>query len=324
MSVTILGAGAYGLALALMANKNTSNIIVWTKFEDEKRRLEVTGENKNVLKGVKVPSNIKFTTNLGEAIHDSQLIIIAVPIAALDSVCNSLSCLLKKDQHVCIATKGIEKESCLLVSEVFLKYNSTKNLGVISGPSFAIDIANMSPTILNMASLNGKTEKVICEVLENEVLKLKKLDDINGVMLCGAIKNVIAIAAGMLDGLGYKESTYAMFITEMLSELQYLVFELGGKKETVYSFAGLGDILLTSSSPKSRNFMFGKLIGMNTSKKDIKSFINTTTIEGLYTLEPLIKLLEKRKINVPIIKLIYNIIYNEENPKCLINYIMSK
>lgn len=189
MKVTILGTGAYGISLALMFNKNTKNITMWTKFIDELEMLEKKRENKKVLPGIKIPENIKFTDNMKDAIKDSELIVIAIPAAFCDDVFSELRHYIKKEQHICIATKGIEQDTCLFITDVLEKYIKSKNVAVISGPSFAVDIASNVPIGLTLATKSRKTEELLKTFLQNDVLKLRHTKDIIGTEICGSIKN---------------------------------------------------------------------------------------------------------------------------------------
>ncbi len=324
MKVTILGTGAYGLALSLMFNRNIDNIVLWTKFKEEKEMIEKNQGNPKILPNITIPSNIKITNDLDDAIQDATLIVIAVPTAFVDDISLALSSKINSNQHICVASKGIERDSCTFVHDIVLRHIKTDNLAIISGPSFATDIANMNPVGLSLATNNSETEAVIKATLQNDLLKLRTTDDIIGVEICGSIKNVIAIAAGMISGMGYPESTQAMFITESLHDIRSLIDALGGKKNTILSFAGFGDLLLTATSTKSRNFKLGYLIGNNTSKDKIDEYINTTTIEGLYTLKSIHKLLRNKEVDMPIINLIYDIIYNGANPLELITFLIEK
>ena len=160
--------------------------------------------------------------------------------------------------------------------------------------------------------------------MANDYVKLRHTRDIIGTEICGSIKNVIAIASGMLDGMGYPISTSTMFITESLHDIKALIKALGGNKKTILSFAGFGDILLTCTSTKSRNYTLGKLIGEGKSKEKINNYIENTTIEGLYTLHSIKKLLRNKKIKMPIINLIYDIIVNEKEPSNLTKFLIEK
>ena len=165
--------------------------------------------------------------------------------------------------------------------------------------------------------------KVIKNVMENDMLKLRPSNDIIGVELSGSIKNVIAIAAGILDGMGYQESTRSFLITESLHDIKNLIYGLGGKKKTILSFAGVGDLLLTATSTKSRNYSYGKLIGQG-KMKEAEEFLNEKTVEGFYTLKSIHTLIRRKKIKMPIINLIYGIIINNKKPNTLVDFLIKK
>ena len=324
MNIAILGTGAYGLSLSLMFHKNNCNIRMWTKFEEEKKMLETSRENSDRLPGVKIPLEVSFTTDMKECIDGAELIVIAVPAGFVDSVSSELKYCIKKEQHICIASKGIERDTCSFVYDIMSRYIKTDKIAVISGPSFAVDIASNCPIGLSLATKNKETEEILRKTLQNDYLKLRTTEDIVGVEICGSIKNVIAIAAGMLDGMGFPESTQAMFITESLNDIKNLIAALGGNAKTILSFAGFGDLLLTATSTKSRNFKFGTLLGSGAPKDVVNDYMNKTTIEGLYTLNSIYKLLKDKKVEMPIIDLIYDIIYEGENPKKLARFLVDK
>ncbi len=324
MNITILGTGAYGIALSLMFNKNNCNITMWTRNEEEKQILDTERCNKKVLPEVTIPENIKFTSNLEEAINSSKLIVIAVPAGAVDEVCEQMKEYINADKHICIASKGIERDSCLFVYDIVYDKLKSEKIAVISGPSFAVDIVTMCPIGLSLAVTDTETENVIKESLENDSLKLRTTSDIVGVEICGSIKNIIAIAAGMLSGLDYPESTQAMFLTESLNDIKELIAALGGDKNTILSFAGFGDLVLTATCEKSRNFSYGKLIGLKKELEEINNYTSNTTIEGLYTLDSIYTLLKNRKVDIPIIDLIYDIIYKNEDPEELASFLIKK
>lgn len=324
MKVTILGTGAYGLALSLMFNKKVNDIVLWTKFEEEKSLIDKHRGNDKVLPNVKIPENIHITTDFDSAINGANLIVIAIPAAYVDDIGKMLKGKIDDKVHILIASKGIERDTCSFVHDILLRNVDCDNLAVISGPSFASDIANMHPIGLSVATKSAKTEKLLKETLQNDSLKLRTTDDIVGVEICGSIKNIIAIAAGILNGMGYSESTQAMFITESLHDIKALINALGGNKKTILSYAGVGDLLLTATSNKSRNFHLGYLIGSNAGEDIINDYIENTTIEGLYTLKSIYKLLGNKKVNMPIIDLIHDVIYKARDPKELVTFLMTK
>lgn len=323
MKVTILGAGAYGLALSRMFYENTKDITVWTKFEEEKEMLDKERCHKKVVKDFKIPKEIIFTTDMKEAIKDSSLVVIATPAAFIDSTTKEL-CTYDNNIPILIASKGIERDTCLFAHDVVKKYIKHNKIAVISGPTFAVDIVSLVPVGLSIASENIETINLVTKLLSNKYLKLRATDDMLGVEICGSIKNVIAIASGIIDGMGLPISTKAMFITESLHDIKELIDALGGKKYTILSFAGFGDLLLTCTSEKSRNFTLGRIIGEGKSKEETDEYMNNTTIEGLYTLKSIYKLLNDKKVSMPIIDLVNDIIYNGKDKEELIKFLIEK
>ena len=324
MNIAILGTGAYEIALALMFYKNNNSIKMWTKFKEEKDSILKNRINEKVLPNVKIPEDIIISNNFEKVVEDANLIVIAVPAAFVDDVIIKLKEYIKKDQYVLLASKGIERDSCLFVGDIFNKHIKTKKYAIVSGPSFAIDIVTNCPIGLTIASKSKKTIKLVKSCLESDTLKLRSTTDIIGVEICGSIKNVIAIAAGILDGMGYPESTQAMFITESLHDIKELINKLGGDKKTILSFAGFGDLLLTATSKKSRNFSYGYMIGKKEDKNKIDEYVKNTTIEGLYTIKSIYKLLKNKKVRIPIINLIYDIIENKKEVEKLPEFLIIK
>jgi len=321
MKVTILGTGAYGLALSKVLVENKNEVVMWTTFEEEKKELLETKKSPK-LKEFKLDSEVVITTDLEEAINNSKLIVIAIPTAFVTEVCKKLKKYIKSNQYICIASKGIEQGTCLFIHDMIKKQIKTKNIGAISGPSFAVDLVNSVPVGLSVASKNKKTTNIIREAFCNDHFKLYPTNDIIGIEVCGAVKNIIAIASGIVDGMNYPISTQALLITESLHDIKSLIHALGGSKKTILSFAGFGDILLTCTSEKSRNYSFGKLIGSNASKEELDKYKNDITVEGLYTLKSIYKLINNKKIDIPTINIIYDIVFKEEKKEKLIEYLM--
>ncbi len=323
MKITILGTGAYAMALANMFNYNNNDITLWSKFEEE---INYIKDNKKikVLPNITLPNNYKYTTNLKEAVNNSTLIVIAVPAFAVNDVCISLSKYYKNYMHICIATKGIEQNTGYFMNDIVEKNIKTNNIAVISGGTFAIDMFDNPLIGLTLATKNKETENTIKKCLESNHLKLRITNDILGIEICGAIKNVFAIASGILDGLGYNSSTNSMFIVESLINIKKIITELNGNEDTIISYAGIGDLLLTCNSSKSRNYTLGEMIGRKANKEEIEDYIKNTTIEGLYTLKSIYMLLKEKNIDIPLINVIYDIIYNNKDSSSLIDYITIK
>lgn len=322
MKITVLGSGAYGCALAQILNENKNNVTLWTPIEKEVKEILETKSTPK-LPNIKINENIKITSNLEQALNKTKLIVIAVPTAFLTSTVKKIK-KYYQNIPICIATKGIEQETNLFVYDIVKNILKTSKIAVISGPSFAIDIANNYPVGLTLASQDKETIEIITQAFTNDHFKLRKTPDIIGTEICGSVKNIIAIASGILEGLNMTESTKAMLITESLHDIKALIKGLGGDGDTVLSYAGFGDLLLTATSPKSRNYSFGYLIGSKAPKEEIENYIKSTTIEGLYTLKSISELMENKDVDIPIINLIEKIIYKNKNPKELINFLIQK
>ena len=310
MKVGILGSGAYGIALASILVKNGKSVIMWSHSVEEKELLIKTRRSSK-LKGYVVPNEIVFTNNMEEVILNVDLVIFAVPAFAFEDTVIRIKNVISRKTPVLIATKGIQQDTCLFLHDVFRKYCRNK-LGVISGPTFADDIVKDVPIGLTLATKNRRLEEVVRKCFENDKTKFRKSRDIIGVEICASVKNVMAIASGMLEGMGVTDSTRALFLTESMNDIKELIHALGGRKKTILSFAGFGDILMTCTSKTSRNFSFGYLIGKGASQEEIDEYLAKTTVEGMYTLKSIHKLVRKKKVKMPIINLIHNIIIGKK------------
>ncbi len=321
MNVTVIGSGAFGFAIAMMLHKNGNKVTMWSHSKEEvenlnKRKVEI-------IPGIKIPKDINFTSSYEEALKNTDIIFIMVAAKYVGDVAKNIKPYINTKMHFCIGSKGIEQGSCKFVNQIFKDYIKTKNISVISGPSFAIDVVNNNPIGFSIAGESSETKETIIKVLSNDTIKLRTSTDLIGIELCGAIKNVIAIAAGILEGLGYSESTRSFLIVESMHDIKELIKALGGKKKTILSFAGIGDLLLTATSTKSRNYSYGILLG----KKDYKAakkYLEVNTVEGFYTLNSIYTLLKRKKIKMPVIDLIYKIVMNNDDPSLLVNFLVQK
>lgn len=323
MKVGLFGCGAYGMALSSILTDNNCDITMWTKFQFEKEQLETTRQNEKLIPNFKISEKIKVTTSVEECIKDKDLLIIAIPAAFVDDLAKEMKPYIKGN-HILIATKGIEQETGLFINQIVEKYCNTKNVGVISGPSFAIDLVSKMPAGLTLASRKKKTRELAKKALANRYIKLRESTDVIGVEICGSIKNVIALSSGMLEGMKANESTKAMLITEAMRDMEEILFAFGAKKRTVDTYAGIGDLLLTCTSTKSRNYSFGKILGEKASQEEIKEYLSKTTVEGFYTLESIYKLLKHKKVKIPIIDLIYDIAVEGIEPEALLTFLVEK
>ena len=325
MKIAMIGVGAYSTALTLMlSKKENNNIMMWTENLEIAKEFNETHKLNKIFPDLEMPFNVNVTNSYEEALKDASLIFLAPAAKYVKSVCESLKPYYKKHIPICIASKGIEESTGSFLSDIVKDELETENVSVLSGPTFAIDMVNNEPIALALAGTNEDTIRIVKENLSNDTLKLRECTDLIGIQICGSIKNVIAIAAGIIKGLGYTESTLAFLINESLHDIKYLIDELGGDKKTVLSFAGVGDLLLTCTSTKSRNFSFGYTVGSTKDPKVIKDFLESHTVEGYYTLSSIYKLVKTNNINLPIINLIYDIIMNDKDPNLLAKFLIEK
>lgn len=320
--ITILGTGAYGIALALMFHENPVQITMWTKFKEEADMLLAERCHEKVLPNVMIPNDIVIETDLKKAVLDTSLIVVATPAQFVEDVMKEVKLYLKGDECFLVASKGIERKNNLFVHEIVLKMIDTEKIGAISGPTFAIDLASRAPSSLTLATQNEEVQKLVLEVLPNSYLKVHPIKDIIGTEICGSVKNIMAIASGMIAGMGLPISTQAMFITDALTEIKTIISSLGGDPTTILSYAGIGDLLLTCMSDKSRNFQLGKLYGEGRTQEEIEQYSRNTTVEGLYTLDSITSLFKKNKTHCPMITLIYDIIQYRESSQALLSFLI--
>lgn len=320
--VGILGCGAYGVALAKMFYENRCDITIWTKFQDEVSLLLATRSNDKVLPNVYLDKDIKITTSLEEVCAKSDILVVCIPSQFVKETLIEVEKYINDKAIICMASKGIDSLGKFMYS-LMLDYFKEERLTIISGPSFANDLVSYQPTGLTIAGKNSDSVNLVIKCLANKYLRIIPCDDVIGVSICGAIKNVMAIASGMLCGFNANPSCNAMFLTEALHEIKELIKSLGGNDRTIMSYAGIGDLLLTCTSMKSRNFTFGYNLVVK-SNEEVELYRLKTTIEGLDALEAIKKVLEENQIVMPIINVIDDIVNKQKNPKILLDYLMTK
>lgn len=309
MNITILGAGAYAKALAF--NFNNCTLTMWSKFRNEIETLKEKYKN------------INLTTNLEQAIKNTNLIVIAIPIAFLEETIINIKDYYQ-NQDILIATKGIDIKTKNFAYEIVKKHLNNSKLGIISGGTFAQDMEEKKVMGLTLATTHNSITEKIKNHLESNYLKIQYTNDYIGVSICGSIKNVMAIGFGLLDGANLPPSSRFLFLTEAIYEINNLIIELNGNKDTILSYAGIDDIMMTCTSSLSRNYTLGKIIGENKPIKEIEEYKNNTTIEGLGTSKAIYELSIEKNINLPICTTIYQILYENKNYQELITLLEKK
>lgn len=324
MKISVIGLGIYSLAISkMLAKKENNEIVIWTENKEKYEEYKKTKQIKSIF-DTTIPKNIKISASLEEVLKDTNLIYIITASKYVDIITEKMKDFYNPEIPICIASKGIEESREELLSSIVKRTLKTNNIAVISGPTFAIDIINNEPVALALASKTKKAKEMVLNTLANDTLKLRPSKDMIGIQMCGSIKNVIAIASGILSGLGYSNSTQSFLINESLHDIKDIIKIFGGKPKTILSFAGVGDLMLTCTSTKSRNFSFGYIIGSTKDSKKIKEYLTNNTVEGYNTLEIIYKMLHKKGIEIKLITTIYNIVYNGENPDILAKFLITK
>lgn len=323
MKISVIGTGIYGIALSLDMASNGHKVIMWTESDELAKHFSEKHDLKPIT-DVIIPDSIKVTSDLKEALENVDFVVLATSAKYVRTTCQNMKKYFNTLTPICIASKGIENDTYSFLSDIVRSELKAKHIAVISGPTFAVDLINNEPVALSAAVTTNKAYKYINLALANERVKLRENRDIYGTQLCGSIKNVIAIASGILDGLGFSESTRAFLITESMHDIKELLEKLECNPKTIMSFAGIGDLMLTAGSPKSRNYQFGILLGKKDTEENINNFLSNNTVEGYYTLLSIKGLTKNRKIKMPIINIIYDIAVNHKDPEMLVSFLISK
>lgn len=323
MKVGIIGCGAYGMALSSILIDNECDVMMWTKFVSEKEQLETTRKNEKVLPGFELNDKIKITTNIETIIDFSELLIIAIPTGFVEETVERMKDYIT-NQRILIASKGIQQKTGKFLHQIVGKYISVDKIAILSGPTFAHDVIQKSPMGLSIATTDVNTFKIVKEAFSNKYTKVRYTSDVIGVEICGTVKNIIAIATGMLSGINTTASTQAMFLTEVIHDIEDILALFNADKKTVLSYSGIGDLLLTCTSEKSRNFCYGKLIGEGKTPETIAEYTKNNTVEGLYSLKSVHELLEKNNMNAPIISIIYDIVFGAKSVEELLPFLITK
>jgi glycerol-3-phosphate dehydrogenase (NAD(P)+) len=330
--IAILGAGSWGTALAVIFSraKKPHGISVWTRSAAVVKDLVRNRENKSYLPGVTIPAAVRFTHELPEALAGAQIIIGAVPSAHARSVYSQASPFFTPDMIFVSATKGLEPETHLRMSKVFEQVtkerspaNAVNRIAVLSGPSFAMEAARGEPTAVVVASQDSALAAELQEQLAAPSFRLYTNDDVLGVELAGAMKNVMAIAAGACQGLGLGSNALAALITRGLAEMSRLAVALGARQETLSGLAGLGDLVLTCTGGLSRNRHVGIELGKGRTLREILANMQMVA-EGVGTAAPLLALAQEHQIDMPITEQVDAILHRGKSPKEAIRDIMER
>lgn len=306
--VSFLGAGSWGTALAIMLAKHGHEVTLWSKVEAEVKMLVENREHKHRLPGVKLPDSIVVTQDLKQACTDQELIIFSVASPFVRSVAKEASELIRDGQKIVNVAKGIEETSLDTLRDIIVEEIPQANVSVLSGPSHAEEVAVGMPTTVVVGSANKETAIFIQEIFMNDAFRVYISPDIIGIELGGSVKNVIALAAGVCDGLGFGDNTKAALITRGIAEITRLGVAMGAKTETLGGLSGIGDLIVTCTSNHSRNHNAGYLIGQGYSVEDALKEVNQV-VEGVYSAKAVSHLAKKYQVSMPIVEQICQVLF---------------
>lgn len=320
--IMILGSGGFGASLAVMLHKYGDEVCMWSKYQEEIDDIRKHGENKRLLPGVAIDMSIELTTDLALC-RDKKVIILAVPSFAVRSVAHSIKEFIPPDAILVNVGKGFEEDSLMRLSEVIQEELPDHDVVILSGPSHAEEIARGVPTTIVAACKNRQSAEFIQDLLMNTNLRVYVNDDIIGVELGGALKNIIAVCAGVCDGLGLGDNTKAALITRGLAEIARLGAAMGAQDETFTGLTGMGDLIVTCTSMHSRNRRCGIFIGQGLSADDAIKRVGMT-VEGCVAAKVAYLLSQKYSIEMPITEQLYKVITEGKDIKAALNDLMER
>lgn len=320
--ISVIGAGSWGIALANLLAGNGHDVTVWSIMKDEIDMLELNHEHLDKLPGVKLNDSIKYTTDLEKACKEKDILVLAVPSVYTRSTAHSMAPFITDGQIIVNVAKGVEENTLLTLSEIITEEIPNANVCVLSGPSHAEEVGRSLPTTVVVGSKDQKTAEYLQDTFMNDFFRVYTSSDILGIELGGALKNVVALAAGIADGLGYGDNAKAALITRGISEIARLGIAMGGQFETFCGLTGIGDLIVTCASMHSRNRRAGILIGQGKSAKEAMDEVKMV-VEGVYSAKAAMGLSKKYNVDLPIIAEVNKILFENKPPKdvgrCLMN-----
>lgn len=305
--ISILGGGSWGIALAVLLHKNGHEVTVWSALESE---IEMLNENHEhmMLPGVRLPEDTLFTLDTKEAVEGRDLLVMAVASSFTRKTANRFAKLVVPGQKILNVAKGIEEESLMTLSEIIEQEIPQADVAVLSGPSHAEEVGRGIPTTIVVGAKSKATAEYIQNLFMNEVFRVYISPDILGMELGGALKNVVALAAGIADGLGYGDNTKAALITRGITEIARLGTVMGGRFETFCGLTGIGDLIVTCASMHSRNRRAGILIGQGRTMEEAMAEVQMV-VEGVYSAKAAMGLAKKYDVQLPIIEQVNEILF---------------
>lgn len=321
--IGVIGAGSWGTALSVLLQKNGHQVTIWSIIQEEVDMLKEKRQHGAKLPGVMLDESIEITNDLQEAMEDKDVLVLAVPSPFVRSTSKSMQEYLKDGQTVVVVAKGIEESTLFTMTDIMEEEMPKVNAAVLSGPSHAEEVGKGLPTTIVVGAHDSETANSLQNIFMSPVFRVYTSMDMLGIELGGSLKNVIALAAGTADGLGYGDNTKAALITRGIAEIARLGVKMGGNPETFYGLTGIGDLIVTCASVHSRNRKAGYLIGQGYSMEDAMKEVNMV-VEGVYSAKAAMSLAQKYQVELPIISEVNKVLFEGKDPGMAVNDLMMR
>lgn len=321
MKVGVIGAGSWGSAISIVLANSGHEVNIWDRDNELISQMITSRENKKYLLGVKLPINIVPVNTIEECVNGSEILVMAVPSHAIRIVCKSCMHIINKDQIIVNLAKGIENGSLKRISQVIEEFYPNNKIAVLSGPSHAEEVSRGIPTTVVVSAKCKEDAEYVQDMFSTSKFRIYTNPDMVGVELGGALKNIIALAAGITDGLGYGDNTKAALMTRGIAEITRLGVALGGRALTFAGLSGIGDLIVTCTSMHSRNRRAGILIGQGKSIEDAIKEVSMI-VEGVNTTRSTYELSKKLGVEMPITIELYKVLFEGKNPREAVNELM--
>lgn len=323
MKICVLGAGSWGIALTRLLDLNGHEVTVWSIDPEEVSMLKEFSQHKTKLPGVMLPGTISYTTDVQQALDDKELVVMAVPSPFVRSTAKTVAPYIKENAIIVNVAKGIEEESLLRLSEVINQEIPIAQVTVLSGPSHAEEVGKSMPTTVVVGAADKALAKKVQDVFMNDFFRVYISPDMIGIELGGALKNVIALAAGIADGLGCGDNTKAALITRGIHEITALGTVMGGKAETFSGLSGIGDLIVTCASQHSRNRRAGFLMGQGRTYQEAMDEVKMV-VEGVYSAKAALALANKYDVEMPIVENVNKLLFDNYSAKDALHELLTR
>ncbi|MBF4691633.1 NAD(P)H-dependent glycerol-3-phosphate dehydrogenase [Fusibacter ferrireducens] len=325
MKIAIVAAGSWGTALSLVLNDNGHDVCVWARNQSQVDKINETGMNEKYLKNISIPKSIKFTSNMKSAFEGAEIILFSVPSQQYQKTLEKMieGGFMRQGVILINVSKGIDMNTLETMSQITQRLLPEQVFVTLSGPSHAEEVSQKLPTALVSASKSRKAAELVQDLFANDYIRVYTNPDVVGVEISGALKNIIALGAGISDGLGYGDNAKAALITRGINEIAYLGTAMGATVETFRGLAGVGDLIVTCTSMHSRNRRCGILIGQGHSFDESIEAIGMV-VEGAYTIKSAYDLMVKFDLEMPITTELYKVLYEGKDARVAVNSLMSR